>query len=210
MRPLAAGQRSFLRTREADWSEVLQGHVDNRFSGVNHGDKGIIGRMRPTASPSHGNNLDWFLGRLIVYFHHSFLIQRRKFLRFFLGIIRHNDTALENSHRGIGQVLRDASNEASLHMLDILPRVVGKQMSVVCDIAMQFQTQVKDGRLAQIMLVPHVVATRVEVLAVDRNQLGVVPRNAVAPGADPQEDVGIGGQVACQLFQDCRAVDRHS
>ena len=59
-----------------------------------------------------------------------------------------------------------------------------------------------DWAVLQVMLIPEIVTTCVEVLSIDGNQLGVVPRHAAAPGSHPKKNRGIVAEVTRKGLDD--------
>jgi hypothetical protein len=76
--------------------------------------------------------------------------------------------------------------------------------------SLQVHGQVAHGVVLQIVAVPQVVSSGEEDVAVDGNDLGVVPAHALPPGADPHAELGRVGDAGRELLEDGRAVGREA
>jgi hypothetical protein len=74
----------------------------------------------------------------------------------------------------------------------------------------QVHGQVAHGVVLQIVAVPQVVSSGEEDVAVDGNDLGVVPAHALSPGPDPHAELGRVGDAGRELLEDGRAVGREA
>ena len=62
------------------------------------------------------------------------------------------------------------------------------------------------GAVLEVMCMPKIMPTGVEVFPVHGDKLCVVPGGSVTPGAHPKEDIGVVREILCQSFDNFGAV----
>jgi len=80
--------------------------------------------------------------------------------------------------------------------------IIRKGMGALGNFALQFNGQVVDRGVFEVMFVPQVMPTGVQILAIDRNDLGMIPTGSIAPSSNPHEDGRVLGKVLCERLDD--------
>lgn len=84
--------------------------------------------------------------------------------------------------------------------------IIAKHMSRVRDFPFHLNGQIVNRTVLQVMVIPQVVATSVKIFTVHSNNLCMIPRDSIAPGTHPQQDVGIIWQVFRQTLYNFGAI----
>mmetsp|Transcript_3509 Transcript_3509/g.9154 ORF Transcript_3509/g.9154 Transcript_3509/m.9154 type:complete len:304 (-) Transcript_3509:171-1082(-) len=160
------------------------------------------------AVSSHGDDGNSILEQR--HLRHDLLrILGRVLARDFLGPLAHGDPRRTDLGHVVGELLPDGSKDRLLLPLDVSPLLVGEEVAVVRDAALELEGEVVDGVEFEIVMIPEVVPPRVQVLSVNGDDLGVVPRNALSPCANPKTNVGILRQIRGKLLPEAVAIDGH-
>ena len=67
-----------------------------------------------------------------------------------------------------------------------------------------------DGIVLEVVGIPHVVTTGMEVTTIDGNDFGVIPRNALAPCSHPKMKIGIWWKISCESVNNGGTIDGHA
>jgi len=137
-------------------------------------------------------------------------VDRRERAGFALWVLADRDASAHAEREPVWQLADYPADEALLLKFYELPHCVGKGVTVVRRLSLDLHGDVMDGIFLQVVCVPEVVATVVQIFAVDGDDLGVIPAHPSSPSADPQLEVVVKVHVGREIFYDGRAVHGHS
>ena len=190
----------------------MYGHTNDALRRFEHGHHGVIRGSRPAqngAVPTHGNH-GHFPFQPIPPGHETLVIRRWVLVSLANWKFTNGDPRLGHEGECVGEFVNQLSAKGVLLVFDKGPLSIGIQVSVMSHATLKLEGQVVHRLMGQVVLVPEIVAARVQVDAIDRDNLGVIPRSAASPGTDPQANVGIVREMLGELLNDLVAVDGHT
>mmetsp|Transcript_30199 Transcript_30199/g.70022 ORF Transcript_30199/g.70022 Transcript_30199/m.70022 type:complete len:298 (+) Transcript_30199:990-1883(+) len=211
LRPDAAGDGHGARgQRDGQGAQVLEAHLNGLLRARQHGRDRAVRRVRrarvvvelavaPDAEHGHGVALRGGLRCLPV---------RRGILVDGPGPPGDADVGLQD--RGLEAAAAELARQLRVPLRHVSPHAVDEQVPILSNHALALERHVAHGVPLQIVGVPEVMAAGEEPLAVDGDDLGVVPAQALPPRGDPYLQLGLVAQVLRQLPAEVVVVDRHA